>query len=381
MFPVKILPQVIAFTLVYPAKKTASPQKALLHFGRCLLSERAREKGFPARANVGYVHETIAFGIQTREETNYDSGIQSCRFAFQGSRIATPVHYSHHLPGSQRDSRRLAPRDLHCLRPGADCGVQFGPIGDWVNSQPKGVIPAGPMVIFEFLYFLLFLIPALIMSKIEKRPFDEYGLPVSKAFRRRFWLGLPYGFAMMTLLMTFIAAFHGFSVTGISASGTAAVKYGILYGIGFLFVGLAEEFGFRGYMQYTLASGIGFWPAAIILSILFGADHPGNPGEAKIGAFMAGGFGLLALFSLQRTGSLWFAVGMHAAFDWTETFFYGVPDSGYLSQGHLLSSTFHGANWLTGGSVGPEGSVFAFVILVLAAVGIHFMFPAQSRAS
>jgi uncharacterized protein len=72
---------------------------------------------------------------------------------------------------------------------------------------------------------------------------------------------------------------------------------------------------------------------------------------------------------------------MHTAFDWTETFFYGVPDSGYLPQGHLLSSTFHGRDWLTGGSVGPEGTVFAFVILGLAAVGIHFMFPAQSRAS
>jgi uncharacterized protein len=260
-------------------------------------------------------------------------------------------------------------------------GVQFGPIGDWVNSQPKWVLPAGPLVIFAFLQFLVFLIPALIMSKIEKRPFDEYGLPVRDAFGRRFWLGLPYGFAMTTLLMAFIAAFHGFSITGIGASVAAAVKYAILYGIGFLFGGLEEEFGFRGYMQYTLASGIGFWPAAIILSILFGAMHLGNPGEAKIGAFMTGSFGLLLLFSLRRTGTLWFAVGVHAAFDWTETFFYGVPDSGYLPQGHLLNSTFHGPDWLTGGSVGPEGSYLVFPILVLAAVGIHFMFPAQSRAS
>jgi uncharacterized protein len=265
-------------------------------------------------------------------------------------------------------------------------GMQFGlrhitPIHNWLSSQPRDMITAGPESFLEVLSFLVVLIPAVIMSKIEKRPFDEYGLPVREAFGGRFWLGVPYGFAMMTLLMVAIATFHGISITGVGASGAVAVKYAFLYAIGFLFTGFFEEFGFRGYVQYTLGSGIGFWPSAIILSFLFGAGHLGNPGEAKIGAFMAGSFGLLALFSLWRTGSLWFAVGMHAAFDWTETYFYGAPDSGLLAQGHLLNSSFRGPDWLTGGSVGPEGSYLVFAVLVLAAVGIHFMFPAQRKAA
>jgi len=265
-------------------------------------------------------------------------------------------------------------------------GMQLGlrhitPIRNWLSSQPVGVLTAGPESFIEVLSFLVVLIPALIMSKIEKRPFGDYGLPVSEAFGARFWVGVPYGFAMVTLLMAGIAAFHGFSISGVGASGAVALKYGFLYGIGFLFTGFFEEFGFRGYMQYTLGSGIGFWPSAVILSIFFGAVHLGNPGEAKLGAFMAGSFGLLALFSLRRTGNLWFAVGMHAAFDWTETYFYGVPDSGMLAQGHLLNSSFHGPDWLTGGSVGPEGSYLVFGILILAAVGIHFMFPAQHKAA
>jgi hypothetical protein len=44
---------------------------------------------------------------------------------------------------------------------------------------------------------------------------------------------------------------------------------------------------------------------------------------------------------------------------------YSVPDSGGVSPGHLLKSSFHGPKWLTGGSVGPEGSVLIFVLLVL----------------
>jgi hypothetical protein len=43
----------------------------------------------------------------------------------------------------------------------------------------------------------------------------------------------------------------------------------------------------------------------------------------------------------------------------------------------LLNSTFHGPTWLTGGTVGPEGSVFAFAVLVIGGVGIHFLFPAK----
>jgi membrane protease YdiL (CAAX protease family) len=271
---------------------------------------------------------------------------------------------------------------VYALRQASGFALQhLGPVTAWLNSQPNTVITAGPLVLGECVSFLVVLLPALFMMKIEKRPFAGYGLPVEQAFGKRFWQGVPFGFAMMTLLVVLIAAFHGYSYEGFGASGTVAIKFAVLYGIGFLLTGLFEEFGFRGYVQSTLASGIGFWPSALILSFLFGYGHLGNPGEAKIGAFMAGCFGLLALFSLRRTGSLWFAVGMHAAFDWTETYFYGVPDSGLLAQGHLLNSSFHGPVWLTGGTVGPEGSYLVFGVLVLSAVAIHFMFPAKQQAS
>jgi hypothetical protein len=134
-------------------------------------------------------------------------------------------------------------------------------------------------------------------------------------------------------------------------------------------------------MQATLASGIGFWPAAIVLSILFGAGHLRNEGEMIYGALMAGSFGLVAALSLRRTGSIWFAIGMHASWDWGETYLYSVPDSGMVAPGHLLNSSFHGPAWITGGTVGPEGSAFAFLTLVLWAVAIHFLFPAKQTAT
>lgn len=223
------------------------------------------------------------------------------------------------------------------------------------------------------------LLTAAAMTRVEKRSFAAYGLPGRAAFGKRFWQGALYGFAMIGLLMGVIAAFHGFSISGVSLSATAAVRYGFLYLIGFVAVAMFEEFAFRGYLQSTLQLAVGFWPAAVILAIAFGALHLANPGEAKFGAVMAGCFGLLAAFTLRRTGNIWFAIGLHTLWDWGETYFYSVRDSGVPAVGHLLNSNFHGPTWLTGGTVGPEGSLFVFVVLGVSSLVFHFLFPAAKE--
>jgi membrane protease YdiL (CAAX protease family) len=245
----------------------------------------------------------------------------------------------------------------------------------WSKAQDPNVMTPPAAIFSESILLFGLVVATLVMALIEKRTYADYYLPLKQAFGKRFWQGVPYGFAMLSLLLVLIAAFHGFSFGNVALSGAEALKYGALYGIAFVMVGLFEEFSFRGYMQATLGPGIGFWPAAIILSIAFGAIHLNNLGEAWYGAAMAGSFGVLAAFSLQRTGNIWFPIGMHAAWDWAETYFYGVPDSGFLAKGHLFNSALHGPAWLTGDKVGPEGSVFAFLVLIVGGVGIHFIFP------
>jgi hypothetical protein len=70
---------------------------------------------------------------------------------------------------------------------------------------------------------------------------------------------------------------------------------------------------------------------------------------------------------------------MHASWDWGESFLYSVPDSGQVATGHLLSSSFHGSRWLTGGSVGPEGSVFVFVVIALLWLIFDRVYPPPKR--
>jgi hypothetical protein len=86
---------------------------------------------------------------------------------------------------------------------------------------------------------------------------------------------------------------------------------------------------------------------------------------------------LFFCFTLRRTGNLWFAVGMHASWDWAQSFFYGVPDSGVVEPGHFLQARLHGPVWMTGGSVGPEGSVLLFALIAVMWFVFDWLFPAK----
>ena len=209
------------------------------------------------------------------------------------------------------------------------------------------------------------IVAALIMGRIEKRRFGAYGLPGRGAFGKNFWVGGIWGLLGITILLMVIHLFGDFSLGGFVLHGTRLLKFAAFWGMLFLLVGLFEEFFFRGYPQFTLTQGMGFWPAAIVLSVVFGAVHLGNKGEAFLGALAAGCIAAFFCLTLRGPGNLWFAVGFHAAWDWGESYLYSVPDSGQVIPGHLLSSSFHGSRWITGGTVGPEGSVFVFLIIAL----------------
>jgi hypothetical protein len=241
----------------------------------------------------------------------------------------------------------------------------------------RGVFSLGSSFAYEVFCFTVVFGAALIMAQIEGRSPGAYGLPLSGAFVKLFWQGCLIGLVEISALVGLIAAFGGYSFGNIALHGKELMRWGILWAVFFVFVGLFEEFTFRGYTQYTLAGSIGFWPAAVVLSCSFGAVHLGNPGEGWVGATGVVTIGLIFAFALRRTGNLWLVVGWHASFDFGETFLYSVPNSGLVFEGHLSNASLHGAKWLTGGTVGPEGSVFSFLTMGILALAIHLLFPAK----
>ena len=181
--------------------------------------------------------------------------------------------------------------------------------------------------------------------------------------------------------------------TPCSTTGAAILGWGALQLFGFLLVGLFEEYLFRGYLQFTLtrsfvwlgellskshARGIAFWTASFLTSALFLVAHTGNQGEDKFGLVSVFLAGVVFVIALWRTGSLWWAIGFHMAWDWAQSFLYGVPDSGGLVQGRLFATHASGNPLFSGGTVGPEGSVLLVPVLALVIV---VLFPHASLAA
>jgi uncharacterized protein len=222
----------------------------------------------------------------------------------------------------------------------------------------------------EFILFLVLVFLAWVMCKIEHRKLRDYGLPLRKSAFPEFIQGyFIWGFLPLAFLLLALRTSHAFYFGDISPLSGQILGWGVLWFFFFLLVGLFEEYSFRGYFLFTIADGIGFWPAAMIQAILFASIHMGNGGETRVGVVAAGVFALFAAATLWRTGNLWLAVGAHAGWDWGQSFFFGVNDSGLKVSGHLFNPHLsHGPDWLTGGSVGPEGSVITLVLWVLMTV-------------
>jgi CAAX protease family protein len=222
--------------------------------------------------------------------------------------------------------------------------------------------------------FLFCLIAAGLMGRFEGRSIADYGLPWRQAFRMRFWQGMLIGFVTLSTLLGVIGLAGAFHLGSIAISGAAIWKYGAAYALICLIIGFSEEFFYRGYVQFTAATGIGFWPAAILLSAYFGFSHLGRSTETWLGALNAGVGGLVLCLFLKRTGNLWFPIGFHTTFNWAQIYFYGVATCSVTVPGHLFNSSFSGSPTLSGGTGGPEGSWLCTLMLVGLAVAFAVTF-------
>jgi len=219
----------------------------------------------------------------------------------------------------------------------------------------------------------------------ERRRVDSYGLPLRLAFGKLFWEGTAVGFVWPALVALGMIALGGMRINGLAITGGTLVASAIAWAVANVVVGLGEEMWFRGYMLQTLWKSLGFWPASILIALWFTSDHYFyKTGENLYDVVSLIGFSLLVCYTVLRTGSLWFAVGMHAAFDFTQFFLIGTQNGSQIPVGRLLDVSFPGPAWLTGGVLGTEASVLMYPLFVLAFVYVSLRFrsrPCEPQAA
>ncbi|HTX02718.1 MAG TPA: CPBP family intramembrane glutamic endopeptidase [Candidatus Acidoferrales bacterium] len=245
-----------------------------------------------------------------------------------------------------------------------------------LHAPRGGQIPPIGMVVIELILFVAIAIPTFVMSRIEGRPFLSYGYSGPRKLSRLGW-GMLAGFVALCALVGILALCRAIVFDGRTLSGPSIAGYGVAWAFAFLLVGISEESWLRGYLLFTLARGLNFFWASIILSIAFGAIHSSNPGESPIGLVGAACIGLVFCFSIWLTGSLYWAIGAHAAWDWAQSYFFGVADSGLRIGGHLFETHAAGSVYLSGGSTGPEGSILCPLIVLLIGLGLYRVWGRQ----
>ena len=284
----------------------------------------------------------------------------------------------------------------------------------------------------ELMLFLCLVGAAALMALIERRRILDYNLTGPRRFGH-FLGGLAAGFAALSALVGAMAWGGWLHFGPVALSGAQIFSYAALWGAVFLLTGLFEEGRFRCYLQYTLTRGInfwwalgviavicgdsllrakgngvwgvygiallglppclllhmkkaensGFWQAAWVTSTLFGFIHTGNNGENWIGIFAAAFIGFVFCVSVRVTGSAWWAIGCHAAWDWAETYFYGTADSGLVASGHYLTTTTNASAsvlW-SGGTDGPEGSLLVIPIILLLLLVVLVLYGRRKPAA
>jgi hypothetical protein len=301
-------------------------------------------------------------------------------------------------------------------------------------SLGDAVFTPSRMLITEFIPLLVLLVVCAVMARIEHRRLIDYNLTDARHVRH-FFGGLAAGLAALSLLVGVLNLGGWLHFSGAELTGAQALKLGGVWAGAFLLVGLFEEGTFRCYLQFTLARGInfwlalatvgslcllvglsnnpkgadgvyavaaiglvpcfflhraraagsGFWQAAWTTSTAFGYYHTNNNGENWIGIVAAASIGFVFCVSVRLTGSAWWAIGCHSAWDWAETFFYGAPDSGFPARGHLFTASASGKALWSGGADGPEGSFLVLPVILLLLVLLLVVYrranPAEIAAS
>ena len=219
------------------------------------------------------------------------------------------------------------------------------------------------------------LVTWLVRVKINKATWSGMALPWPQVGRLAF--GFAIGGALLWLSFVAQRQLGWVRISRVDALSVTGPRIALAL-VPSLGVGFAEELAFRGYLFQTLRERMPAWAAAGLSAVIFAAYHLTLGGFGP--GFVATVICLALVFTVLRiaTGSLWFPIGVHAAWDWTQTYAVGLANVG--QPGHdpaLLKISQSGPTLWVGRAPAIEGGLL-YVIIALGAPAMTLAYAAQS---
>lgn len=208
----------------------------------------------------------------------------------------------------------------------------------------------------------------LMVEWIERRPVAEL------ARQPGLTLGMA-GFAIGTLLFCAVIALIWLA-GGVESAAPGGTTHLIASMVAAAMAAVGEELLFRGVLFRIVERSAGTLTALLVSALLFGLAHLANPDATIVSALaIAIEAGLLLGIAFVASRSLWFPIGIHFAWNATQSSIFGLSSSGPTQHG-LVNMDFSGPDWMTGGPLGAESSVIS-VVLCLAVAALFLRWARQ----
>ena len=219
---------------------------------------------------------------------------------------------------------------------------------------------------------LAVLTAAIILLRLERRPFSDLGLSL-KGHASGLWYGLLMAILLYLLGFGISVVLGEIEVTGFQFKPLDLLGSWVF----FLLVALFEEILMRGYiLGRLLHTNMNKFLALFISSALFAFMHIFNPEIAFLPMLNLLLAGMLLGASYLYTRNLCFPISLHLFWNWLQGPILGFEVSGGRLGGTLLSLELPEENIINGGAFGFEGSVLCTALMIIA---IAIILKIQSR--
>ncbi|MCP4589868.1 MAG: CPBP family intramembrane metalloprotease [bacterium] len=215
--------------------------------------------------------------------------------------------------------------------------------------------------------------------RFEKRGLAAVGIGFDRPWVRHLAGGLMLGAGLSALLWGALCVAGGATVQANAnpSGGLGALAVGLLYCMA---LAAFEELVCRGYAFQTLARG-NLGVAVVLSGGLFVSMHYPKP-DALAPLMMLNFFlcHLLFVVCYLRVRSLWLPIGVHAAWNFSVAFVFGLTPEGDAPGASLMRTEWPSGIW-TGNAYGVEGGLVTTLLLALAACAVWFFIRQQRPES